>query len=142
MHLVQPRETQEVMEEYFCCEKGQTFNQGGRDPSSTHVICVLFLLLCVVYTRATKPSDSEQDTTFSPNQITFLAGSWPGDPEELAELLGVHLEQEEATDIDKCSSILQQWLDQSEGDRREKLVSKFEEEEYHGMAALIDELPN
>ena len=94
------------------------------------------LLLFTVYTRSSKASESEPDTTFSPNQITFLADSWTGEPEELAGLLGVQLQQEEATDIDKCSSILQQWLDQSEGDRREKLVSVFEKD-YPGMATLV-----
>ena len=90
------------------------------------------------------PASSEQDTTFSSKEVSILARSWTGEPEELAEVLGVQPspKEKEATDIDKCSSILQQWLDQSEGDRIEKLVSKFEEEEYHGMAALIDELPN
>ena len=102
------------------------------------MICVLFLLLCVVYTRATKPSDSEQDTTFFSKEVTILASSWTREPEELAEVLGVQPspEEKEATDIDKCSSILQQWLDQSEGDRREKLASVFEKH-YPGMATLV-----
>ena len=102
-------------------------------------ICSLFFYVVIMQVRT---ASSEQATTFSSKEVTILASSWTGEPEELAEVLGVQptTEEEQATnhDIDKCSSILQQWLDQSEGDRREKLVSKFEEEEYHGMATLMN----
>ena len=87
-----------------------------------------------------RTAPAEQHSTFSPKEIIILASSWTEEPEELAEVLEVQptTEQEQATDIDKCSSILQQWLDQNNGNKREKLVAKFEEKEYHGMAELIN----
>jgi hypothetical protein len=52
--------------------------------------------------------------------------------EELASVLEVDAipDDEEATDTDNCSIILQEWLRQSCGDRRKMLAAEFERKEY------------
>ena len=79
-------------------------------------------------------------STFSSKEITGIATSWchDGSPEDLAEVLGQPIPEEEATDTDKCSTILQKWLEQKNvGDRRAQLVGKLEEKEYYSMAAEV-----
>jgi hypothetical protein len=94
-----------------------------------------------VITFATKATSSEEDTTFTTKEITIIAATWPLTVEELASVLEVDAipDDEEATDTDNCSIILQEWLRQSCGDRRKMLAAEFERKEYHSMAELIVE---
>ena len=68
------------------------------------VTVFIFVLICT----------NSSASTFSSKEITGIATSWcrNGSPEDLAEVLGQPIPEEEATDTDKCSTILQKWLEQ------------------------------
>ncbi len=87
-------------------------------------------------TGSSDPSKkTETATDFTTKEITIIAESWTQSTKELADLLSV---SGESTNY----KILEKWLKEQEGDKRRKLLEKFEENEYHKVAAVIyEELP-
>jgi hypothetical protein len=96
-----------------------------------------------VITSVTNATVGEKTTTFTSKEITMMAATWPETWEDLASVLDVDIavpNGEEATDVESCSVVLQEWLKQNCGDRRTKLTKKFEEKDCCSMAEEITKL--
>ena len=90
-------------------------------------------------------------TTFTDKEIKYLANSWneSWDPEKLGEVLEVPAKTKTIAEIpsdeDKCTSILQEWIQMKEKDRgdldiREALAELFQEKEYYSMSSVVHAL--
>ena len=89
-------------------------------------------------------------TSFSDKEIKYLAKSWSDsrDWEELRQILEVPAKNaiaEISHDEDKCTYILQEWIQKKARDRgdldiRETLADLFQKNEYYSMSSVVHAL--
>jgi hypothetical protein len=95
-----------------------------------------------VITSVTNATVCEEYTTFTTKEIAIIAATWPDTWEDLASVLevGIIPDDEEASNAECCSVVLQAWLKQSCVDKRKKLAEKFEGKGYPSIAEEITKL--
>ena len=79
---------------------------------------------------------SEVSTELSGKDIFIITSSWDQGPQELARVLNVG-----DGAVSDCDIMLQNWAEQSQGDKRGKLAKLFDKEGYPNMSGVILRLP-
>ena len=97
----------------------------------TTIVCKGFTT--VPGSKAADLETASMGSTFSSNftskEVTYITASWGQNPEELASVLSTRTQASNR-------QVLEEWLENNDGDRRRKLYDVFQEE-YPNMAALI-----